>query len=500
MSKRFFHSWRITAARRAVLALLLGILVTGFATAPTQAGNTVVRIAEAYGAFPGQNAYVNITLDNLASLRGFGGVDLLIAYDANALNFREVTRGTLIDSCGWEYFTYRFGGQGNCGGPCPSGLLRLVALAETNNGDTHPSCFFSGLSGELATLEFLGANSPIYNGVFVPISFYWLDCSDNSFASTAGDTLYFSHRVFDYGSPNDITGQPGYGGWQGIEGSPNCLNLQGPPPDTTLDFYNGGVHITSTDTTYARGDLNLNGIANEIADLVMFTNYFLSGLSAFASGGDVNASIAATDINADGMTLTYQDLVYLDRIVIGEAVPYPKRPTNSLNAYFNQDTAKHQVEVSYSGHLAGAFMKMKGNVTLTLSIPSVGWGTWTSFDGIYTRILIVGDPQQPYGGGVWFTYQGTGKLESVETTDWNDTPINAHITYIASNCGDFDGSGSINISDIVYVIRYIFSGGVAPIDIHGGDVNCDGACDISDIVYVLAYIFSGGPAPCANCK
>ena len=492
MSKRFSYYLRIMAALCAVLALF------SLVSQPALAANSIVRIDKVQNVYLGQFAYVKISLENQAGLRSFGGFNFLIAYDVAGLSLTEVLPGSLLDSCRWEYFTYRYGAQGNCGGPCPSGLVRLVALAETNNGNTHPWCFLEGKSGELASIKFYVTSDHSYECTDLPISFYWLDCGDNVMSSVSGDSLYLSRKVFEYSNQFDITDQPGYGGWQGILDSSDCL-LAASHADTVIDFYNGEIR-TFCSPLIQRGDINLNSISNEIADLVMFTNYFLSGLSAFASGGDVNASIAATDINADGMTLTYQDLVYLDRIVIGEAVPYPKRPTNSLNAYFNQDTAKHQVEVSYSGHLAGAFMKMKGNVTLTLSIPSVGWGTWTSFDGIYTRILIVGDPQQPFSGGVWFTYQGTGKLESVETTDWNDTPINAHITYIASNCGDFDGSGSINISDIVYVIRYIFSGGVAPIDIHGGDVNCDGSCDISDIVYVLAYIFSGGPAPCENCK
>jgi hypothetical protein len=501
MSKRFSHLWRIMAARRAALALLFAILATGLATGPVIAGNTALRISEPNLAIPGQNALVHITLDNLASVRGFGGIVFLIAYEASALTFQEATPGVLIDSCGWEYFTYRAGSQGNCGGPCPSGLVRLMAIAESNNANVHPSCFFSGTSGTLATLKFLISNDPIYNGVFVPISFYWLDCSDNSFASTNGDTMYFSHRVYDFPSGNDITGQPGYGGWQGILGSPDCLDLQGPPPDTGLDFYNGGVNIAFVDPIDTRGDLNLNGIANEVADLVMFTNYFLSGLSAFASSGNMNAAIAASDVNADGMNLTYQDAVYLDRIVIGDAVPFPKQAVGAgVDAYFQQDAANHKVVVNCDLPLAGAFMLIRGNVTPTFLIPQVGWGIWSTYDGTYTRIVIIGDLNQPYGNGVWFTYQGTGELESVETTDWHDSPITSHISYTTNICGDFDGSGSINIADPVYIIRYIFSGGFPPVDPNAGDVNCDSSCNIADIVYLLAYMFSGGPAPCENCK
>jgi agmatine deiminase len=67
-------------------------------------------------------------------------------------------------------------------------------------------------------------------------------------------------------------------------------------------------------------------------------------------------------------------------------------------------------------------------------------------------------------------------------------------------CGDADGSGSVDISDAVSLIAYIFSGGPAPNPLTAGDGDCSGSVDISDAVYLIAYIFSGGPAPCASCK
>ncbi len=67
-------------------------------------------------------------------------------------------------------------------------------------------------------------------------------------------------------------------------------------------------------------------------------------------------------------------------------------------------------------------------------------------------------------------------------------------------CGDANGSGTVNISDAVYLIAYIFSGGSAPSPLLAGDANCSGTVNISDAVYLIAYIFSGGAAPCAGCK
>lgn len=62
--------------------------------------------------------------------------------------------------------------------------------------------------------------------------------------------------------------------------------------------------------------------------------------------------------------------------------------------------------------------------------------------------------------------------------------------------GDADGSGIVTISDAVYLISHVFSGGPAPDPVASGDANCNGAVNISDAVYLIAYIFSGGPAPC----
>ncbi len=67
-------------------------------------------------------------------------------------------------------------------------------------------------------------------------------------------------------------------------------------------------------------------------------------------------------------------------------------------------------------------------------------------------------------------------------------------------CGDSDGNKSVNISDAVYLIAYIFSGGLPPDPLEAGDTSCDGAVNISDAVYLIAYIFAGGLAPCAACK
>ncbi len=62
--------------------------------------------------------------------------------------------------------------------------------------------------------------------------------------------------------------------------------------------------------------------------------------------------------------------------------------------------------------------------------------------------------------------------------------------------GDADGSGSVSVSDAVFLIAYIFSGGPQPISEYGADPDCSGGTSVSDAVYLINYIFSGGLAPC----
>ncbi|MBD3219160.1 MAG: M28 family peptidase [candidate division Zixibacteria bacterium] len=63
-------------------------------------------------------------------------------------------------------------------------------------------------------------------------------------------------------------------------------------------------------------------------------------------------------------------------------------------------------------------------------------------------------------------------------------------------CGDVNSDLSVNVSDAVFVINYVFIGGVPPEPIFVGDTNCDGAVNVSDGVYIINYVFIGGHAPC----
>jgi hypothetical protein len=62
-------------------------------------------------------------------------------------------------------------------------------------------------------------------------------------------------------------------------------------------------------------------------------------------------------------------------------------------------------------------------------------------------------------------------------------------------CGDANSDGSVNVSDAVYIINYVFIGGDTPFPIEAGDVNGDVSCNVSDAVFIINHVFIGGPAP-----
>ena len=65
-------------------------------------------------------------------------------------------------------------------------------------------------------------------------------------------------------------------------------------------------------------------------------------------------------------------------------------------------------------------------------------------------------------------------------------------------CGDANGSGLIELGDVVYLITYLYKNGPAPDPLLSGDANCSGEVELGDVVYLITYLYKGGPAP--SCK
>ncbi len=70
---------------------------------------------------------------------------------------------------------------------------------------------------------------------------------------------------------------------------------------------------------------------------------------------------------------------------------------------------------------------------------------------------------------------------------------------IPSKPGDANGDGKVSVSDIVFLIGYLFKGGTAPNPLCKADVNLDKKVSVADIVYLINFLFRGGSSPMESC-
>ncbi len=247
---------------------------------------------------------IDISYEANGSALVIGGFDILIAYDATILSFINATPGPLLTDCGWEYFTYRFGAVGNCAGSAPTGLVRVVALAEDASLPGSPTCLIgqSG-AGVLATLQFLVTNDYSYECESTPLQFYWCDCGDNAVASSQGDTLLVADTV--YWGTSSAEFYPVPAGLFTSAGLPDeCIDeIQGTfEPIRAVNFREGLIEFACANFVPQCGDFNSDGSQN-ISDAVYGVRYVFAG-------GPPPLDVAGGDVNCDGFT-SIADIVYL---------------------------------------------------------------------------------------------------------------------------------------------------------------------------------------------
>ena len=381
-----------------------------------------VVIENTTNTIQGTHEYVDVSIT--LGTEEIGGFDFLIAYDASGLNFIMAIAGDLYGApCNWEYFTYRYGAFGNCGNACPSGLLRVVGIAETNNGPVHPACFKLPTPFVLFTLDFLVTDDRTFECMWLPVRFFWMDCGDNVLSSKTGDTLFVDSQVFDKGLPlpdppgdiyyeltNHYYGFPTYFGMQEVP----CMDDPVKRPKRFINFYNGGVDIVCAESLDARGDINLNGVANEIADAVLFSNYFIYGLGVFHI--NFNGQVAASDVNADGMVLTVGDLVYQIRVVIGDAQPYPKLAPVEASYVVDKGV------VSVDAEMGAALVVVEGDVTPTLLAENMDIKYAYNAEENVTRVLVYSFEGNGFSGEF---LNANGNVVSIELGSYEGAVVKA---------------------------------------------------------------------------
>ena len=113
--------------------------------------------------------------------------------------------------------------------------------------------------------------------------------------------------------------------------------------------------------------------------------------------------------------------------------------------------------------------------------------------------LTIGQTQEPFQGLMDDIALFDHVLTEDEVLDIFDGSFDAYFPSVGTQFvrGDADADGSFNITDGVFLLNSLFTGGAAPTCKDATDVNSDGEVNITDGVFLLNALFTGGAAPAA---
>lgn len=152
------------------------------------------------------------------------------------------------------------------------------------------------------------------------------------------------------------------------------------------------------------------------------------------------------------------------------------------------------------GHTAGDVNP--ASLMLNSTVPSTGFSIlpgMPGFDGeVFAAYFSLKDFVFTYPPLVDTTrqyYNVAGQFNSSEPFAAADS-----ITIIGKKPGDLNCDGRTNVTDVVFLVTYVFGdgpGGCTP-----SLLDVDGSCqvDVGDAVYLVRYVFGAGPKPMAPCS
>jgi hypothetical protein len=396
------------------------------------------------GINPGDFFEIPIILSDFTSDVLIGGFELEVEFDYIDLTFYGAMRGALLEGrswqqgvppgdstfWSWEYFSYRMLPCPLCAcckykillygqGEMPDGTLRKGYCLQ-KGGPAYSTYWAEDytsnhlyIGATLVWLKFQVANNELLRDLKLPIFFEWehklsadtpyviiqdWDCAENTFSNCEGSLLYVSKNQMQYDPdicPSDVA--------------------------TILDFVDGGVHICSPCTAFTciRGDINMDSVVNSVADAVLLARYFVTGIGVFIV--DRDEQVCATDVNADGRTLMLADLVYLIRVILHDAVAFPKLTPSSEVA--NVIVYNNIITTECASPIGALLFEFDGTVIPTLLAPNMEMVN----DG--NKVLVWSrEGNSIEATSEVLTFAGDVKLTSVTAVDRDSRDLKTAIT------------------------------------------------------------------------
>ncbi|MGB5107054.1 MAG: hypothetical protein WBP29_11220 [Candidatus Zixiibacteriota bacterium] len=333
----------------------------------------VIEIELAHGSVQGM--WENVSVSKSGGELTASSFKIRLCYNGAGLKFDTLTFSAKLIERGW---TYKLSNVRTLT-LAPLGLeaasIEVIAYCSTKQ-------IVPLQNGELFNLKFYVTNDRDFDCQFIPMYFVWSDCSDNAFTSDKSDTIFTSLQVVDCDWSVNAASYPGADCSQRYPVSlsgpcPNgCTRNRGMVDSPNIVFKNGGVDIMCNGNIVAPGDLTLNDIPYEVADFNLMARWLAYGDSVL----DINpqfrqAQIEMSDANQDGTTGSVADMVYLVRVIVGDALPFPKLMPYQQSALIEK--LNDTIYIESNDSLAGVLILSKA-------------GDETGFENLSNLEMVVG--------------------------------------------------------------------------------------------------------------
>jgi hypothetical protein len=296
----------------------------------------------------------------------------------------------------------------------------------------------------------------------------------------------------------------GYGG--GIYSNLGSLNVvDSAVRINSSELHGGGICGEGTATTITRSTVNANsavfaggGILQEAGGNLRIANSTIGQNAASSGGGMYLGSAGTVALNnvtmatntASGTSPAGADVyLYSSSLVLSNSIlvnasngglACAAGATVTSNGFNIVDDATNcSITGSYlhADPILGA-LGGYGGPTATFSLAVGSPAIDAGYDGLFGCADADGNPLVTDQRGVQRPLGGRCDLGAFEIE-----PI-----------GDANGDGTVDVSDIFYLVNFLFAGGPIPLgraNVNGGN----GAIDVSDVFYLINYLFAGGQPP-----
>jgi hypothetical protein len=364
-------------------------------------GNITASMDDAVYLLPGESDWMNVYLDACGDCFCLGGFVFSIEFDPSVLSITDVEAGAAL--AGGEYWNVVY----NFDGP---GTIRVVFINDLNNQT--PVEDICGINPQdwLFRMKFL--LSPAFQ---YPTNF----CSAICFMYDGpGEDNY------DY---NTVSDKEGYYIWI----NDGC----DVPPDSSeygtmlLTMECGNIKFLDVHNVLV-GDLNLNGRANEVGDVVLLANHLIDPVGFPFTLRQMYAS----DVNGDGLQATIADLIFMIEGLSGKVAPLDVVATIAMpaDAYGNVD-----ITVSSQASVGGALVSIN-HTGVELGVPTVDGMNIDYRDNgdVMTVLVYKGTTSLNPGTNVLFTVpvlsEGAISFGDVSVSDNRGAMLKGNVSYEAA--------------------------------------------------------------------